>query len=130
MLNVCAPNGRQRVFGHPVKDILDADQTEVAVWHWSRDVQSGVGDACCIRLNRSPDGARGIAENLRDGKPVTPDDIFRAFQPFMRDVSPIFERMRAKEQQRQVDTKVGELCFIDIFFIIRIICDSIYWCCY
>ena len=55
------------------------------------------------------DGARGIAENLRDGKPVTPDDIFRAFQPFMRDVSPIFERMRAKEQQRQVDTKVGEL---------------------
>ena len=55
------------------------------------------------------DGARGIAENLRDGKPVTPDDIFRALQPFMRDVSPIFERMRAKEQQRQVDAKVGEL---------------------
>ena len=33
------------------------------------------------------DGARGIAENFRDGKPVTPDDLFHAFQPFMRDFS-------------------------------------------
>lgn len=55
------------------------------------------------------DGARGIAENLRDGKPVTPDDVFRAMQPFLRDFSPIFERMRAREQQRQVDSMAGEL---------------------
>ena len=55
------------------------------------------------------DGARGIAENFRDGKPVTPDDLFHAFQPFMRDFSPIFERMRAKEQQRKVDAMAGEL---------------------
>lgn len=55
------------------------------------------------------DGARGIAENLRDGKPVTPDDVFRAMQPFLRDFAPIFERMRAKEQQRQVDAMAGEM---------------------
>ncbi|MES2659695.1 MAG: hypothetical protein V4689_13845 [Verrucomicrobiota bacterium] len=55
------------------------------------------------------DGARGIAENIRDGKPVTPDDLFHAFQPFMRDFSPIFERMRAKEQQRKVDEMAGEM---------------------
>ena len=54
-------------------------------------------------------GARGIFEDLRDGKPVTPDDIFRATQPLIRDLSPIFERMRAKEQQRKVDVMAGEL---------------------
>ncbi|MEO5913923.1 MAG: hypothetical protein ABIS50_06795 [Luteolibacter sp.] len=55
------------------------------------------------------DGARRIAEDLRDGKPVTPDDVLHAFQPFIRDFSPIFERMRAKEQQRKVDAMAGEL---------------------
>lgn len=55
------------------------------------------------------DGARGIFEDLRDGKPVTPDDVFRATQPLIRDLSPIFERMRAKEQQRKVDAMAGEL---------------------
>ncbi len=55
------------------------------------------------------DGARSIAEDIRDGKPVTPDDVFRATQPLIRDLSPLFDRMRVKELQRQTDTKVGEL---------------------
>ncbi|MEO5711926.1 MAG: hypothetical protein ABIT37_00410 [Luteolibacter sp.] len=55
------------------------------------------------------DGARDIFQDLRDGKPVTPDDVFRATQPLIRDLSPIFERMRAKEQQRRVDAMAGEL---------------------
>ncbi len=55
------------------------------------------------------DGARSIAEDLRDGKPVTPDDVLHALQPFIRDFSPIFERIRAKEQQRMVDAMSGEL---------------------
>lgn len=55
------------------------------------------------------DGARGIAENFRDGKPVTPDDVFRAAQPFIRDFAPIFERMRTKELQRQSDTMAGQM---------------------
>ncbi len=55
------------------------------------------------------DGARSIAENIRDGKPVTPDDVFRATQPLIRDLGPLFDRMRVKELQRQSDTKAGEL---------------------
>ena len=55
------------------------------------------------------DGMRSIAEDLRTGKPVTPDDVFRATQPFIRDFSPLFDRMRVRELQRQSDTKAGEL---------------------
>lgn len=55
------------------------------------------------------DGIRNIAEDIRDGKPVTPDDVFRAMQPTIRNLAPLFDRMRAKELQRQSDTKAGEL---------------------
>lgn len=54
------------------------------------------------------DGARGIAEDLRDGKEVSPDDVFRVFQPVMRDLSPLFDRMRIREQERTIESKVGE----------------------
>lgn len=55
------------------------------------------------------DGARSIAEDFRDGKPVTPDDVFHASQPLIRNLSPIFDRMRARELQRQTDSKANEL---------------------
>lgn len=55
------------------------------------------------------DGARGIAEDIRDGKPVSPDDIFRASQPLMRDLAPLLDRMRIRQQTRMIDSKVGEL---------------------
>lgn len=55
------------------------------------------------------DGIRNIAEDLRDGKPVTPDDVLHAMQPTIRNLAPLFDRMRAKELQRQSDSKAGEL---------------------
>jgi hypothetical protein len=55
------------------------------------------------------DGVRSIFENYKDGKPVTPDDVLHAFQPFLRDVSPLFDRIRTRELQRQSDSKAGEL---------------------
>ncbi len=55
------------------------------------------------------DGLRNIAEDIRAGRPVTPDDVFQATQPLIRDLSPLFDRMRVKELQRQSDTKAGEL---------------------
>ena len=55
------------------------------------------------------DGARDIVEDLRDGKPVTPDDVFRAAQPLMRDLNPLFSRMRLRDQERRIDTMTGEL---------------------
>lgn len=55
------------------------------------------------------DGARRIGEDIREGKPVSPDDIFRASQPLMRDLSPLLDRMRIRQQKQLVDSKVGEL---------------------
>jgi hypothetical protein len=55
------------------------------------------------------DRLRNIAEDLRDGKPVSPDDVFRATQPLIRDLAPLFDRIRVRELQRQTDAKAGEL---------------------
>lgn len=55
------------------------------------------------------DGARGIAEKIRAGHAVNPDDIFRASQPLMRDLAPLFDRMRMKDERRMIDSKAGEL---------------------
>ena len=53
--------------------------------------------------------ARRIAEDLRDGRPVSPEDIFRATQPVLRDLAPLFDRMRLKQQQQSIDSMTGEL---------------------
>ncbi len=55
------------------------------------------------------DGARRIAEDIREGRPVTPDDIFRATQPLMRDLAPLFDRMRVRQQQQIIESMTGEL---------------------
>ena len=55
------------------------------------------------------DGARNIFDDIRDGKPVSPDDIFRASQPLLRDLSPLFDRLRLKQQQQMIDSMTGEL---------------------
>lgn len=55
------------------------------------------------------DNLRSIADDFRHGRPVTPDDVFRATQPLIRDLAPLFDRMRTKELQRRSDTMAGEL---------------------
>jgi hypothetical protein len=54
------------------------------------------------------DGARSIADDLRAGRPVNPEDIFRASKPLLRDLAPLFDRMRVKEQQQVIDRMTGE----------------------
>ncbi len=55
------------------------------------------------------DAARRIAEDIREGRPVSPDDVFRATQPLIRDLAPLFDRMRIRQQQRVIDSMAGEL---------------------
>lgn len=55
------------------------------------------------------DHARGIAEDIREGRPVSPDDIFRASKPLLRDFAPLFDRVRLRQQQRMIDSLTGEL---------------------
>jgi hypothetical protein len=55
------------------------------------------------------DGAREIAEALREGRPVSPEDIFKASQPLMQTLAPLFDRMRVREQRAMIDSMAGEL---------------------
>ena len=54
------------------------------------------------------DGLRNIAERVRAGQPVTPEDIFRASKPWMRDISPLFDRMRMRQEKKTIDSMSGE----------------------
>ena len=55
------------------------------------------------------DRGREIAERLREGRPVSSDDLFRAAQPLLRDLSPLFERLADQKSRRQADGVIGEL---------------------
>jgi len=73
-------------------------------------LEAGDVRAARRRLGRTfVDGARTIADDIRDGKPVTPDDIFRAAQPLLRDLAPLFDRMRVKQQKEMIERMTGEL---------------------
>src|SRR5687768_12560012 len=39
------------------------------------------------------DGMRDIKADILAGRPVTPDDVLRVFQPVLRDLAPLFDRM-------------------------------------
>ncbi len=55
------------------------------------------------------DGMRDIGEDFLEGRPVTPDDILRATQPVLRNLAPILDRLRVREQTRMTDSMSGEL---------------------
>jgi hypothetical protein len=54
------------------------------------------------------DSLQEIRDKIQDGQAVTPDDFLRLMQPWMRDISPLMERMRVREQNRMIDQKSGE----------------------
>ncbi len=55
------------------------------------------------------DGLRDLGEDIRAGRPVTPDDVVRSFQPFIRNIAPLLERMRIREEKRIVESTTGQL---------------------
>jgi hypothetical protein len=55
------------------------------------------------------DGLRDLRDDLAAGRPVTPDDVFRVMQPAMRQLSPLLDRMRVRDQMRRIDSMTGEL---------------------
>ena len=56
---------------------------------------------------RASDGLRSIAERVRAGQPVSPEDIFRASKPWMRDISPFFDLMRVRTQRKMFESMSG-----------------------
>jgi hypothetical protein len=66
------------------------------------------------RAARSPaqtayDRGREIAQRLREGRTVSSDDLFRAAQPLLRDMAPLFERIADQRSKQQADSLIGEL---------------------
>ena len=55
------------------------------------------------------DSTRSLADDWRDGKPITPDDLLRATQPLIRDLAPLFDRIRERDFKWQADTLAGGL---------------------
>jgi hypothetical protein len=55
------------------------------------------------------DEARGLFDDLREGRPVSPEDIFRISKPLVRDLAPLFDRIRVREEKRMIDSMTGEL---------------------
>ena len=45
---------------------------------------------------------------MKAGQPVSPEDIFRASKPWMRDISPLFDRMRMRQEKKTIDSMSGE----------------------
>ena len=54
------------------------------------------------------DGLRGIMRDLRDGKEVSVDDLFATMKPWLRDVSPLFDRVRELNGEDWADRMTGQ----------------------
>jgi hypothetical protein len=55
------------------------------------------------------DDIRGVFEDVREGRPVSPEDLFRVTKPLVRDLAPLFDRIRVREEKRMIDSMTGEL---------------------
>lgn len=60
------------------------------------------------RRDTTPDELRRLARDVRDGKDISPDDLFATMKPWMRQMSPIFERMREVNEEDWVDVRTSE----------------------
>lgn len=54
-------------------------------------------------------GARTIFEDLRDGRPVDMNEVFQTLKPVMRDLAPIFDRIRRKELKHMNEQILADL---------------------
>ncbi len=58
--------------------------------------------------DEASDRARQILDRIRRGEQITFDDFFFAFQPFLRDTAPIFDRMRMLSLNAEFDRLTGK----------------------
>lgn len=54
------------------------------------------------------DGMRDIMYRIRSGQEVSLDDVFLTMKPWMRDMAPLFERMRQVNEEEFADGMAGE----------------------
>lgn len=54
------------------------------------------------------DEVRDIVQDIREGKEVSLDDVFATMKPWMRDMSPLYNRMRELNEEDWADNLTGE----------------------
>jgi hypothetical protein len=54
-------------------------------------------------------GARAALDDLKAGRPVDMNNIYQALKPIMRDLSPIFDKMRRRDERRHFEHLAGEM---------------------
>jgi hypothetical protein len=84
----------------------EAGSPEARIQHLESELQQARTRIAALGENRprssrtsaqvAYDRGREIAERLREGRPVSSDDLFRAAQPLLRDLSPLFEGWRIR----------------------------------
>lgn len=55
------------------------------------------------------EGARSIFEDLKEGRTVDMNDVFRAAKPVLRDFSPLFERLHRRDLKKHNEYMLGDL---------------------
>ncbi|MEO8353180.1 MAG: hypothetical protein ABI680_15730 [Chthoniobacteraceae bacterium] len=103
-----ADEGSERARANNLERELKRLQSRIASLE-AADERGGTGKHLGKAKRTFADGARSIAEDLREGRPVTPEDIFRASQPLLRDLAPLFDRMRVRQQGELIDSLAGGL---------------------
>jgi hypothetical protein len=58
---------------------------------------------------RTSDGARNIFGDIRAGRDVDLDDVFQMTKPWMRDLSPVLNRIRVRAQTKEFDREAGAI---------------------
>lgn len=54
------------------------------------------------------DGVRGIVQDIKEGRQVSMDDVYKTMQPWLQDMSPLFGRMRELNEEEWADSMTGE----------------------
>lgn len=57
---------------------------------------------------RTRDALRDLAQDFKDGKEVSPDDVFATMKPWLREMAPIFERIREVNAEDWANTRTSE----------------------
>lgn len=70
-----------------------------------RDIRS---DGLRARKLRTSQGARDIMDDIRSGRGADIDDVFEITKPWLMNISPVINRIRAKEEKDHFDTLAGE----------------------
>lgn len=55
------------------------------------------------------EGARAAWDDIRSGRPVDMNNLYQALKPIMKDLAPIFDKIRLKNERRDFERIAGEM---------------------